>query len=112
MDKKEKEQRTKLQNRALHKYYELVAHEFREAGYDMKQILGKHIAIPATPELIKECIWKPIQNSMYSYDSTTQLTTDEISKVYEVLNKHLGEQFGIHVPWPSIEEQMLQDLTS
>jgi len=32
-------------------------------------------------------------------ESTTELTRQECSEVYEVLNKHLSEK-GIHVPWP------------
>ena len=107
-----KKKRTARQSRAMHLWFELVSDEFRAAGYDMKQILAKDIAIPATPQLIKECMWRVTQDAMYSKNSTTELTTAETTKVYEVLNRHLGEKFGIHIPWPSTEEQMLQDLTS
>lgn len=108
----DEKQRTKQQNRALHKFFTLLAEEFNQRGYDMRKVLSQNIDIPATPTLIKTCVWKPVQDSMYDKDSTTQLTTAEISKVYEVLNRHLGEQFQIHIPWPSTDELMLQDLTN
>lgn len=39
--------------------------------------------------------------------STTQLTTKEVDLVFDTINKYLGEKFGIHVPLPSIEQQLL-----
>ena len=93
--------RTLLQNNSLHKYLTMLAEELQEAGLDMKQILKPHIEIPPTPELLKDHLWRPIQISMFGKQSTTELTTIEVNKIYEVLNRHLGEKFGVHVPWPA-----------
>jgi hypothetical protein len=41
-------------------------------------------------------------------ESTTELTTKEIDLVFDTINKHLGEQFGIHIDFPSIETLMFK----
>ena len=29
----------------------------------------------------------------------------EYNQVYEALNRHLGQKFGVHVPWPNKDDQ-------
>lgn len=95
--------RTPQQNKALHKYFELLADELNAAGYDMKRTLRHDVDIPWTPETIKEYLWRPIQEAQLQKKSTTQLDTTEINKVYETLNRHLGEKTGVHVAFPSFD---------
>lgn len=102
------EQRTLKQNKSLHKYFSLLAEELNNAGLDMKHVLT--VDIPWTPENIKEWIWKPVQKAQLVKESTTELTTAEVNKVYETVNRLMGDKFGIHVPFPSDEESMLQNL--
>lgn len=56
-----------------------------------------------TPETIKEYLWRPIQEAQLQKKSTTQLDTTEINKVYETLNRHLGEKTGVHIAFPSFD---------
>lgn len=98
--------RTIKQNKALHKYFELLADELNNAGLDMRMVLKPSVAIPWTPENIKEFIWKPIQNAQLKKESTTQLTTKEIDLVFDTINRHIGEKFEIHVPFPTLKEDM------
>ena len=56
--------------------------------------------------MIKHILWRPFQEVMYQKKSTTELTTKEVSQVYETLNRHLGTKLGIHVPFPSNEPEM------
>ena len=37
--------------------------------------------------------------------STTELNRVELSDVVDVLNRHLGEKLGIHVPFPSEDDE-------
>ena len=37
---------------------------------------------------------------MTDEESTAKVNKIDYIKVYETLNKYLGEKFGIHVPWP------------
>ena len=100
-------QRTKLQNRSLHKYFELLADELNNAGLDMRKVLKPSIAIPWSAKTVKNCLWREVQNAQLIKKSTTQLDTAEISKIYDTLNRHLGEKFGVHVPFPSIDDLLL-----
>lgn len=99
------EKRTLKQNNSLHLYFTLLADELNSSGQDMRKFLKPEVDIPWSPTTIKEFIWKPIQESMLLKKSTTELTTDEVSKVYEVLNRYLGDKRGVHVPFPCVEDE-------
>ena len=96
--------RTAQQNKALHKYFALLADALNAAGLDMRATLKPEIDIPWTEYAVKDHLWRPIQDAMLGKESTTKLETPEVSEVYEVLSRHLGQRFGIHVPFPSREE--------
>lgn len=93
--KKIENSRTSQQNRALHLYFEHVAKTLLEVGYDycyVNPIDGEIIRIPFTKELVKEYIWKPLQDKMFQIESTTQLTSPMINAILEVLSLWLGEK--------------------
>jgi len=94
------EQRTPRQNNAIHKFCAMLAEELVAKGIDMKALLKPGIEIPATPELVKNHIWKPVQDIMLDKESTTELTTKEVDMVYQVVSRHLAEKHGISVPFP------------
>ncbi len=102
----EEKQRTILQNRAMHKYFALLATAMNEAGIDLKEALPE-VDIPISEEIVKNCIWRPIQMAQLGKVSTTELNTAEITKVYDTLNKWLGEEFGLHVPFPTNEPELM-----
>lgn len=99
--------RTGNQNRAVHVYFELLAKALNDAGYDMRKVLKQDVEIPWTKASVKNHLWRPIQDVMLDKESTTELNTVEPSEIYEVLNKHIAEKFGISIPWPSYYEQSL-----
>lgn len=94
------QQRTDSQNKALHLWFELLAEELNGAGLDMRKVLKPHVDIPWQKETVKEYLWRPVQQAQLLKDSTTDMTPTEVTKVYETLNRHLGEKFGVHVEWP------------
>ncbi len=110
--KETEKQRTNRQNRALHLYFKMLADVLNDAGLDMKKVLKPEIDIPWSKDTIKEYLWRPIQKAQVMKESTTQLTTKEIDLIFDTLNRHLSEKFGITEPFPSIEEIMLNLLTS
>jgi len=105
-------QRTSLQNRALHKWFTLLSAHLNEQGLDMRVVMKPEWKLWWTPEAIKENLFKPLMKAMYNKDSTTELTTAQVDKVYEQIMFILGERYGIEVPFPSQEstEQYLQSL--
>ena len=110
-DTKQLKKRTNQQNKSLHLFLELLSKELNEAGLDMRKVLKPNVDIPWTKENTKEYLWRPIQEALKLKKSTTELTTEEVSQVWEVLNRHLSEKFGVTVPFPS-EEQTKDYLNS
>ena len=97
--------RTARQNRALHLWLTMLAAELNDAGLDMRRFIRAEIDIPWTRESAKDYIWRPVQRAMFRQESTTRLRAGDYSKVYDVLNRHLGERYGIYIPWPQVEDQ-------
>ena len=106
-----KKQRTNAQNRALHKLFTTLSTELNTLGLDMKVVLKPSYQIWWTSESVKEHLWKPLQEAMYSKKSTTELTTGEVTKVYDQLAKILGEHHGVSVEFPS-ETELLEYMNS
>lgn len=107
MDTKQKV-RTKQQNKAIHVLFREYAQTLNEAGLDMRKTLKPEVAIPWNEKTVKEFLWRPIQKAQFGKVSTTELTTKEIDQVFETLNRHIAEKFGLHVPFPSVEELILK----
>lgn len=52
-------------------------------------------------ESVKDLLWRPAQKALLKKSSTTELNKlQDIDKVWEHLNRYLGVNFGIHVPFP------------
>ena len=94
--------RTLNQNSALHLYFDLLASTLNA------QNLTIDVVIKADTEWnkvrVKELLWRKLQKSITGKESSTKLTTKELTEVYDVLNKALGEKLGIHVEFPSYEQ--------
>ncbi len=93
--------RTALQNRALHKYCSLLAETLNDGGYTVQIILAQAFGREWNTEAVKSLLWKPIQKLIIDKESTADADRVEYTKVYEQVNRHLGEIFGVtSVPWP------------
>lgn len=101
--------RTNRQNRALHLMFSQLAEELNGAGYDMRRTLKESVDIPWSGETVKEYLWRPVQEAQLKKKSTTELTSTEIDAVFETINRHLGEKFGLHVAFPSIDSLMEEE---
>lgn len=98
-------QRSLSQNRALHKFCQQLADELNNAGLDMRKVMKQDVDIPWTMDAVKSNLWKPIQKSVTGLDSTTKPETSQYPAIYEVLIRHLGQKFGVHVQWPCKGEE-------
>lgn len=101
--------RTALQNRSLHLWFTQLAEALNDAGYDMKKTLREELDIRWTDYNIKEFLWRPTQDAMFGKKSSRELTTEEIQKVYDLVDKTIAERTGIHIEWPSMESLMEMD---
>jgi hypothetical protein len=98
--------RTTQQNRALHLFFTLLATELNQSGYDMKKLFREEIDIPWNSYNIKNFLWRPMQKAITGKRSSTQLSRQDIDRIYEPLMKTIGERTGIYVPWPDIKNLM------
>jgi hypothetical protein len=102
--------RTDNQNRALHLYFTQLADALNNAGYDMRKTIRQNLEIPWTPHNVKEFLWRPCQKQYLQKQSTTELDkVQDINKVYDIVNRIVGERTGVHVPFPSIDVAMDND---
>jgi len=99
--------RTSPQNRSLHLYLTMMANAFNDAGIDNKMLMAKfkqEFSIPVTATFLKE-VFRKIMGGMYDKKSTTELSTTEMVKVYDVFNDGLGQKCGISRLWPHKKEE-------
>jgi len=89
------------QRKALELYFRLLADQLNESGLDQRKVLKPSIDIPWDHDSIKNQLWRPIQKIQLGKTSTKELDPKEIDKIYDTLNKHLGERFGVYVEFPS-----------
>lgn len=110
-----KKTRSLSQNAAIHKYLELLANEFNKQGVTLQNVV-KHIEkaeIRPTGANLKEVMWRTMQIALFNKESSTELTTGEVDKVYEMLNAFLRQiegYDGTSVPFPSRDTHGLEDL--
>jgi len=90
--------RTPTQNKALHLYFELLAHELNEQGLELSKMIRADI--PWTKNRVKEMLWKDVQEEFLGKKSTTELTTREVNEVYDIINRAVSEQ-GVTLYFPS-----------
>ena len=95
--------RTSAQNRSLHLYCAELARLLNESGIS-QSVFYQNIEVDYSMENIKQ-LFRSIGKRKYGKDSTAKFTTREMSDIYEEVNRHTSNH-GIHVPWPSIEEQI------
>ena len=75
----------------------------------MRTVLKPTVEIPWDTDTVKNHLWRPIQKAMLEKDSTTELTTAEVNKIYEVLDRHLLTKFQINMPFPSADMLHLEE---
>jgi len=96
--------RTEQQNKALHLYFDHLATALNDAGYNVQLVLKEKVDIDWNGPLVKEVLWRSAQKVILGKASTTELSKQEdIDRVYEHINRHISEKFGVHVPFPSHE---------
>ncbi len=104
MDMVTDKKRTNSQNRALHLYFTHISNEFNDLGmtFNYTGIKGKTIETIYTSHIIKEFVWRPIQMVLFDIKSTTQINTEQINNIIDILSKHFAEK-GIEINFPSID---------
>ena len=101
--------RTTQQNKALHLWFQMLADALNDAGWNVQKTLRHDVEVPWNGTLVKELIYRPVMEAMTDKHSTTKLDRLEPNQIFDVLNRHLGEKLGVHVPWPCEENQYQEE---
>jgi len=94
------EGRTLTQNKALHLYFRLLADDLNGAGYDMKKTLSSDVEVPWNAELVKQLLFKPVQEAQVNKKSTAKLTKKELDLVLTTVQRHIATVTGVTTPFP------------
>lgn len=91
-------------NKAMHKLFGEVANELLNQGIERRTVIEdlEGYSCPIDAAFVKE-VWRSIMYTMTGKTSTTQMSNQEAQKCYDVFNRFLSDEYGIHVPWPSVE---------
>jgi hypothetical protein len=80
-----------------------MAEDLTNAGYTL-QVVCK-LPIKLTQDNFKENVVKPVMKALHpDKTSTTELTTIELTEVYDAVNLAIGEKFGVSRLFPSEED--------
>lgn len=86
-------------------YFRLLADALNDAGYSMsKSLIKMDVDVPWTEQNVKEIIWKGIQDAMFNKESTTELNSDEVNKIYLVVDHFVTDRFKLEsIDFPQVE---------
>lgn len=104
-------QRTGQQRKSLEVYCRQLSNKLNIAGYDQKRLIGEFkdgFNLPWTQASMK-LLFREIAKAMYDVQSTSELKTEEMQKVYQVVDARISEITGVTVAWPCIDELMMKD---
>jgi hypothetical protein len=104
-EEKQIKQRTLLQNRSLHLTFSELAKILNEYGLNCDDKII-NIDVPWSGENVKNIIWRPVQQALLGKSSTTELSTTDIDKVFDIIVKAVAEKTGEVLEWPSIQSIM------
>ena len=100
-------QRTPAQQRSIELYCKRVANAMNDAGESVQTAFTAEVAI--SQENIKDGMFKVVMHALYpDKTSTTELETDEVTHVYENMNRITAERYGVSMEFPS-EESLINN---
>jgi len=99
IDIKNMDIRSLQQNKALHKYFSILASVLNNSGQEITKVIK--VDTPWSATSVKELLWRPVMMQQLDKKSTTRLTKDEVNKVFDTLNRALSLKCGVSVEFPS-----------
>jgi len=95
IDIKNIDTRTLQQNKALHKWCDLIANQLNDSGLYVTDVLKMETQWSMSK--VKENIFKPVVKQLYNKNSTTKLKKDEFENIIDAIVKAFAQK-GIVVP--------------
>jgi len=91
------------QRGAIHLHCEHLSKALKGDGVTVQELLSKSVERSWTLLTIKDMLWKDLAMRLYGVESTEDLTPPQITEIYDIINKFTSTNWGIHVPFPSME---------
>lgn len=107
----EETQKSRQQEKSYHVLFKQIADHCVAHGIDTKTVTDKldRYRVDVTEKFVKGT-WKAILESLTGKESTTEQTKEDVKLVQEEFGKLWGEITGESFDWPSIENQMRDQL--
>lgn len=103
---------TSSQRNSAWLYMTLKVQQLNEAGLEMRKVLKPTYAIPWTKDSFHDHIFIPIQKALYGTDSMKSLKKLQVSKIHEVIERELGEKYGLeYIPFPADSNKALEEMS-
>lgn len=99
--------RTLTQNRAIHLFCARVAEALNDAGMEQhvtSKALGSEVEVPWSMHSVKQMIWHKVMVAQTGKDSTTDLNTEEVGKIAQIVERHLSTMC-VDVAFPTKEDK-------
>lgn len=103
--------RTTTQNNSLHLWIRQCCVALNEQGINPKQAIQHLVELEWTEKMLKELIQQIIK-AQYKKGGTSELNTKEIGQVELLVVRWLGASGAVLPPFPSVEAQMLESISS
>ena len=106
------ETRTSAQNAALHACFRRLAQEMNDAGYSINdftdRLKAKEVELPWTESSVKEMMYKLIIKALYDTDSTTKLTSEQLTRSVDIMLGRVAELTGVVIGLTLQETKLLK----
>lgn len=66
---------------------------------------GPEVEIPWTKHSVMDGIWRTVQVAMIGNESTTKLEVEQVSEIYETVNRAIATTTGVSIPFPNQQEK-------
>lgn len=95
--------RTEKQSSSRHLYLAEIARQLNDAGIDRQCLITRikesaGVSAQNDRETMYRDYWRPVHEALYP--DKKRLSKDEIKKVYEAMNNHAANTFGVSAAWP------------
>lgn len=95
---------TPAQHSAIWKYCTMVAEALKNKGVTLAVLLEsmkKGAEVEVTKENVKYQMWAPLQKALFAEQSMRRLEKQQVTQIYDHINRFLVNEHSISVPFPS-----------
>lgn len=100
--------RSGKQNAALHSMMRRLATRLNDSGREYSHPWNEEFKIEWTEVMVKEVLFRPVIRAMFDCDSTTELTTEELSHAVTATLDRVAQVTGVVEGFTLEESQLLR----